>query len=365
MPAPTALRRFAAAVSLPLAAALLAPAPAQAAPAVTTIASGLRSPRQLAFAPNGTLYVAEAGTTGTSNCQTHPEFGNVCFGATGSIARIGGNGSVVRVLTGLPSAGTAGDASGPSDLVFTGNHRVAVTIGLGGTPAYRAGFGDRATLLGQVVTADLKAKDPSRTLKAVFDVAGYEQAKNPDGTDIDSNGTGIARSGNGWVVADAGANDLISSRSGGRTLAVFDPVPTKSPGPVPVGFPADAVPTDVVRGPDGAWYVSQLLGFPFEKGSSTIWRIKDGRKTAYATGLTNVTSLAFGDRGRLFAVQIASNGLLGGPVGSLVEVRRGASKHRVVIDGLPSPYGVAVRGKYAYVTTGSTTAEGTVKRVRV
>ncbi|HET8595308.1 MAG TPA: ScyD/ScyE family protein [Intrasporangium sp.] len=331
----------------------------------TVIAKGLNSPRQLAFSPRGELYVAEAGTTGSSNCQISPEFGKVCVGLTGAVARIGVKGQVNRVVTGLPSTGAPTEPIGPSDLVFTGNHEFALTIGLGGSPAYRAGFGDMGKLLGTVVKVDLHSRTGSPKVQKVFDVAGYEQRANPDGTDIDSNGVGIARWGNGWVVADAGGNDVISTRKGGSTVAVLPPVPTTMPvsipdGPtLPAGFPADAVPTDVVRGPDGAWYVSQLVGFPFEKGSSSIWRVVPGHTPQkWATGLTNVTSIAFDEDGRLYAVEIAANGLLSGPIGDLVKVRPHSSNHAVVAGGLFAPYGVAIRGSSAYVTTGSVLAGG-------
>lgn len=142
-------------------------------------------------------------------------------------------------------------------------------------------------------------------------------------------------------------------------------MPTTRPGPVPVGFGAQAVPTDIVRGPDGAWYVTELVGFPFEKGSSTIWRYAEGRpRVAVATGLSCVTSLAFADDGTLYAVEVASDGLLAGPVGALVRIGADGSRH-VVAGGLPAPYGVAIRDGHAYVTTGSTGAGGTVVRVRL
>lgn len=266
-------------------------------------------------------------------------------------------------MTDLPSAGSPGEVVGPSDLVFTGNHRFALVIGLGGTPEYREGFGPSAGLLGTVVTGDTREHKGAGKVQQVYDVAGYEAANNPDGGAVDSNGVGIARSGNGWVVADAGGNDIVSTRGDGSTLAVLPPVPTTQPGPFggtpPAGFPAEAVPTDAVRGPDGAWYVSQLVGFPFEKGSSTIWRLAPGgAPQPWATGLTNVTSLAFGGDGTLYAVELASDGLLSGPTGSLVEVSPGASTHPVVAGGLFAPYGVAIRGASAYVTTGSVAAGG-------
>ena len=150
-------------------------------------------------------------------------------------------------------------------------------------------------------------------------------------------------------------------------MATFAPVPTTQaveiPAPppftLPAGFPADAVPTDVVKGPDGAWYVTQLVGFPFEKGASTIWRVVPGQQPqAWATGLTNVTSLAFASDGQLYAVELASNGLLQGPIGSLVKVRAHSDTHQVVAGGLFAPYGVAIRGHDAYVTPGAGVAGG-------
>lgn len=319
------------------------------------VASGLHSPRQLAFGPHGSLYVAEAGSTGTTGCQPSPLGGTACVGLTGSIARIGSKGTVTRVVTGLPSAGTPDEPIGPSDLVFTGEHRLAVVIGLGGSPDYRAGFGPDGARLGTLVSVDLRSRHGAAPrVRQIADLTAFEGSANPDGTDLDSNPVGLARSGRSFVYADAGANAVNTTRGGGANVAVFAPVPTTvdSPAGPPAGFPADAVPTDVVKGPDGAWYVSQLVGFPFEKGASTIWRVVPGQApTAYATGLTNVTSLAFDRRGRLYAVELAENGLLNGPVGALVRVRAGSSSPEVVAGGLFAPYGLALRGDHAYVTT--------------
>ena len=117
-------------------------------------------------------------------------------------------------------------------------------------------------------------------------------------------------------------------------------------------IPTDPVPTSVVQGPDRAFYVSQLTGFPFEKGDANIWRIVPGSApTVYASGLTNLTDLAFARDGSLYAVEISSEGLLSGPVGSLVKVTAGGSQHEVVAGGLFAPYGVALSHRAAYVTT--------------
>jgi hypothetical protein len=111
-----------------------------------------------------------------------------------------------------------------------------------------------------------------------------------------------------------------------------------------------------VVGPDGAIYVSELTGFPFVKGAASIYRMVPGHKaTVYASGLTNVTSLAFGPHNQLYAVQISNRGLQTNSPGSLWRVAsdRSGQKSRNVSGPLPVPYGVAFKGHSAYVSTGA------------
>lgn len=153
----------------------------------------------------------------------------------------------------------------------------------------------------------------------------------------------------------------VGKKGGISEIAVFtepvfmDPPPPFIPAPPdgwPDPFPAQSVPTAAAKGPDGAWYVSELTGFPFQAGTATIWRVAaDGSTSAYATGLTNLTDLAW-DGNALYAVQIADEGLFANMSGSLVRVDP-AGDHETVLDGLEAPYGVAIRDSHAYVTTGS------------
>jgi hypothetical protein len=349
-------RRTLAAVATAAAAGLVvAAAPAQAQGDV--VASGLNNPRLLSFSPGGTLYVAEAGAGGSGPCA-EGETGLACFGATGSITRVDLNGdNDTRVITGLPSLGTEEGASGPADIEFTGNSKYAISIGLGGNQAYRAAFGAGGARLGTILTGQLGHRAPT----VLADVLANEAATNPDGTDVDSNPVGLLKNGDGYYVADAGGNAVVRADHKGQftTLAVLPPAVTTKPGPVPAGFPADAVPTSVVQGPDGAYYISQLTGFPFEQGLSSIWRVVPGSApTKWATGLTNVTDLAFGADGTLYAVEIAASGLLNGPVGALVSVPAGSTSPTVVEGGLFAPYGVAIRAGNADVTTCSVCVGG-------
>jgi sugar lactone lactonase YvrE len=333
---------------------------ASAQPTFEVVASGLDSPRHLTFSASGDLYVAEAGRGGSVSCAVHPELGEFCLGFTGAVTKVRDDGQE-RVLTGLPSIFNEanGEALGPSDIVFTGGQKFVLSIGLGGSDEFRKAFGPDGALLGTLVSGKIKRDEYS----LFADVLANEVAANPDGTDIDTNPVGLVRQGEGYLVADAGGNAVVrvSHKGTFTTIAVLPPGSALAPPflglPPGTQIPTDAVPTSVVQGPDGAYYISQLTGFPFEKGDANIWRVVPGEEpTVYASGLTNLTDLAFAPDGSLYAVQIATDGLLAVPagelpIGSLVKVTPGASVHETVAGGLSAPYGVAFRSGAAYITT--------------
>ena len=329
-------------------------ATATAAPQATVVASGLDNPRQLSIGAGGAVYVAEAGTGGDGPCLVNPEDpeGSVCLGDTGAVTQIQ-RGTQTRVVTGLASlAGPDGSAAtGPSGVSVRGGN-VAVLMGLGGNGETRATLGPDGAELGTILTGRL-----GQSLSITEDVIAYEDANNPDGGAVDSNPNGFADvNSKRWVVADAGANAIVEV--GGNlpdaTIAVLPP----AFGPPPGGgdpIPAESVPTNVVQGPDGAYYVSELLGFPFPVGESRIWRVVPGQEpTIYASGLSNVTSLAWQHR-TLYAVQFNDGSFLESesPIGSLRQVVPGSENHPAVLSGLFAPYGVAITGKTAYVSVGA------------
>lgn len=349
--------------AIALAATLLgAPASADTDPPWEEIASGLDNPRQLSFT-RGTLYVAEAGVGGSAPCFEGPE-GLACFGATGAITAVH-DGHQSRVVTNLPSvAGEGGSAAlGPGDVHVTHLKRFAVTIGLGADPAMRQdlpALGKR--LMGTIAGGHLR----SSGVRVIADLAGFEARRDKDGLGPDSNPTGLIRRPGGYVATDSGANTLMRADRNGRmrVLAVFG-----SPGTVPSPFPpppeeieVQPVPTSVAVGPDGAFYVSELTGFPFVPGLSRIHRVVRGMPpSVYAEGLTNVTDLAW-HHGDLYAVQIADEGLFSAPegeltMGSLVRVDT-TGAHETVAGPFPAPYGVAFRHGSAYVTTCSVCPDG-------
>lgn len=359
-----------------LAATLTAAAPSVADQHTSVVAQGLNNPRHLSFDGKGNLYIAESGAnTGTGTCIEHPELGQVCLDNSGSVTRVSAKGQQKRVVTGLASIGGAEGATGPSDVIYR-NGKYVIVMGLGGNTEIRGELGKAAKTLGTVLSVTPKKK--GKSVKILADVAKFEHRKNPDGGFDDSNPVDLAVSGKNWVVTDAGMNAVLNLSAKGKlsTKAVLQAVlvnPPPFPAPPELGewpdpFPAEPVPTAAAKGPDGKWYISQLTGFPFEQGAASIWRVgRNGQLTLYATGLTNVTDLAWKGR-TLYAVQISDVGLLneaGLPSGSLVKVSR-TGAHTTVADNLPAPYGVAIRKGSAYVTTCSVcVGGGEVLKVRL
>jgi glucose/arabinose dehydrogenase len=336
------------------------------------VATGLNNPRGITIARDGTIYVAESGRGGAAPCQAGPEGGEVCFGRSGSITRIA-HGKQRRILTGLPSLAspTGGEASGPSDVAVDRSGKLFYLVGLGGPPTLRQQVPQLAGM------AKLYRKTGSGP-RVVADIGAYEQRVNPDGVrPPDTNPQGLAAVGGNQYVVDAGGNSLLKVGGHGRvaTVAVFRertvPMPAipggQPPGLPPAGtpIPMQAVPTTAVKGPDGAWYVGELTGFPFPAGQARIYRVVPGHQPrVYATGFTNIIDLAWGPDHKLYVLEIAKNGLLSGDeTGALLRVGRGG-KHKLLTDALRAPGGLAIRGKSAYVTNCSICAgTGSVLKV--
>src|SRR5688500_6564786 len=200
----------------------------------------------------------------------------------------------------------------------------------------------------------------------VADIAGFELANNPDNGVPDSNPYGVFAEGGRQYVTDAGGNSLleVSPNSQLSLVATFADIPLP---PLPLPFTSSQpVPTEVVRGPDGAFYVSTLTGAPFLPGLARIYRVTPGgAPTVYRSGFTAITDFAFGPDGSLYVLQFASELFLGG-AGSVVRVSADGNTRTTLIDGLIAPTGIAVGPDGAvYVTNkGVVVGAGEVLRIR-
>jgi len=191
--------------------------------------------------------------------------------------------------------------------------------------------------------------------------AGLHVVGNPA---IDSNPVDLLFDGFKIVVADAGGNalDVVRPFGGVSNLAVFPGGQGKTPA-------YQAVPTAVVKGPDGFYYMSQLTGFPFIPGAANIFRVnpRTGAYTVFKGGFTNLMDLAFGRDGTLYALSIAKNGLLNGTEGAIYAIsRRGQVRELALPDGtLNEPGGIAVGPGGLYVSNnGGSPGGGQVLKIR-
>jgi len=331
---------------------------AAADPTVTVVMSGLDNPRGLAFGPQGALYVAEAGRGGDGPCTTAPGgTTQVCFGASGAVSRLW-QGVQERVATGLPSYATAaGRAQGPNDIAMLGPGRADVTIGLETDPRFRdqqavdhpewAGFGRLVR-----VTADGQ-------WRFLADLGTFEEQENPHPRLVDSDPYGLLALPGADLVADAGGNDLLRVDANGDVslVAVLPPVPQAND--------QEPVPTSVVQGPDGAYYVGEMTGAPFPDGAASIYRVVPGQEPwLYLSGFKAIIDFAFDSDGNLYVLQHATGAtMLLGP-GELIRVAPDGTR-TIVLGGLQRPTSVAVGPDGAlYVTNhGLSVGGGEVLRI--
>jgi hypothetical protein len=346
--------------------------------ALQVVADGLDNPRGIVFGPDGALYVAESGAGGPTCVPGGPESGEACFGLSGAVTRITRH-SQKRVLEDLPSVSEPGGfaALGPVDLGFS--HKSGYL--LMGCPACgadtRAQFGPGARRLGKLLKVNRHG------IRAVADFPRFEVANNPDGGagafpggEIDSNPNGLLVRKGVQLVADAGGNDLLKVDRRGRikVVAVFPTQTAANPGipELPPELEVQSVPTSVVKGPDGAYYVGELTGFPFPVGLARVHRVVPGHDPeVFADGFTNIIDIAFDKRGRLYVLEIATEGLLSAeppnlPVGRLVRVNRDGSQTTLASTGLNAPGGFVLGHGAAYVTNNSVLpGGGQVVKVRI
>lgn len=336
------------------------------------IASGLDNPRGLAIGPWGSLYVAEAGIGGEGPCFEGPE-GETCYGESGAITWIYRD-TQVRIATGLPSlAGRDGTgAGGPQDVGIRRPGVAYTIIGLGGDPAIR----EDPDILGPVDPGLGYLAVPGRggRWRLETDVAAYESKANPDGGEVDSNPYGLLTTGTGHLVADAGANALLHVGFDGEieTVAVFANRLVDAPPflglPPGAQIPMQSVPTAVAMGPDGAYYVGELTGFPFPQDAARVYRVVPGQAPEiYADGFTNIIDITFDSEGYLYVLEFMTNGLLAGdPTGALIQVAPDGTRTVLASEGLIMPGGVvAADDGTLYVTNCSNCGQGAGQVLRM
>jgi len=339
---------------------LLALSPTEAAPAADeaataeweVIAAGLANPRGLIFGPDGALYVAEGGSGGPGTCVPNPEGGDRCFGRTGAVTRVTFDDDYAptgqsQVITGIGSLAAADGSvtAGPNGVAFHGDDLYIVT-GFGGDPAALEAGGDLGADAADF--SKILATGPGDSFSVWADLGAFEGSENPDEDLADTNPFDLiahvqsrAADVDEFLAVDAGGNTLLGISETGQpnVIAVFDETMVEFPPGSGSMMPMDAVPTSVVVGPDGAYYLSQLTGFPFPIGGASIWRVEPGGEPeVHEAGFTNILDLAFDDEGNLYVLEMFVNGILSGdPTGAITRVAPDGERTLIASEGLIVP----------------------------
>ena len=169
---------------------------------------------------------------------------------------------------------------------------------------------------------------------------------------------------------DAGANAVFGVTAAGvvSTLSTFLP----RPNPLPFGPPVfQSVPTAVALGPDGAYYIGELTGFPFPPGAANVYRIDPttGTRTVAHAGFTNIVDLTFDPAGNLYVLQISTNGLassMGPGPGALIKVASGTgARTTIASQGLSFPTGLTIGPDGAFYVSNMGNAAGSGQVLRL
>jgi hypothetical protein len=322
------------------------------------VATGLLNPRGLAFAPNGTLYVAEAGSGGPT------AFGGSYVGLTSQISRIDLRGSLpgksTPVLTGLISSanqdGTG--ATGADGLSIQGGRILTIITGfhqrLDGAPPSPL-VNTAKSQLGRLIKTN-----PGGQSQTVADVGGFDYTytatcgapcdNNPQLPDANPYGV-LALPGRTYV-ADAASNTLDLVRADG-SVQVLAYVHAQSN-----DFLGDEVPTCVALA-GGQIYVGTLNGNVFRyDGTSTLQTVR--LRPDFGTPPIGIGGCTGDAAGNLYLTDQAAE-FLGAPTG-VYKLAPGGSVS--FIAAVPDPSGIVIGPDgNLYVSQNSTSTDGQVVRL--
>ncbi len=257
----------------------------------SVVASGLLNPRGLAFGPDGSLYVAEAGAAGRERVVADPNRRRYRIGKTGRVTRIGPDGSQSVLADGLPSTHTAHDDDvGPTGVAVVDGAVHVLTAAGGwswGDPSY-----DNAIL----------RIDPNGSYQPVFDYQGYNlrepslarrgdpRADVPGGMPF-----GMVALGRNLYTTDGNHEFVLEVGPDGQARRLLE-----------YALSNRAL-TGIAAGPDGALYVAEFGPYPYPAESGKIVRLElDGTVTEVWAGLTTPIGIAADGLGTLYAVEFTA-----------------------------------------------------------
>jgi hypothetical protein len=322
----------------------LLPSSAVAAPTVSLVASGLDSPRGIAFIGSKAV-VSEAGhgSDSLADCFT-TGFGTTCVGNTSKISwvniKTGAHSTLAKGFFSI-SLGTTG-AIGVSGLSYRGGKLYAQ---IGATDREVPVTFPIRSQAGNLISVNPK-NGTWKTVAAVgnndFDFTLPFTPPNPavcgqcPGTqEHDANPNDVLATSEGLFVADSGANTLTKVGKSGKTSVVHY-FPWRDPNPN--NFPSDEVPTCVASTDDALW-IGTLAGhlYRFADGSTVQVTPKDSDGNQL---LSHVTGCTTGRDGKLFIVNTFGAGTFGDPTfidGNVVSYDTESGKGSMLADAFHNP----------------------------
>jgi len=257
---------------------------AQSETTVEIYASGLVNPKGMAFADDGTLYVAESGAPGDVMVPLPVNFGGEGpIGTNGRVSRIPPSGEREDGITGLPNIGLYGGV----EMLGAGS----VTNMDGQLYEVAAGH--------MTVSPQLSRINADDKLEPIADLGEFNLNNPPP----PSNGDAVPL-GNPYDLVSSDGNLYVTDGNFNRVLKVTPE------GEISIFAAWENSPVTVGGGvgPDGSIYVTQFSPAPYIPGSGRIDRIDlDGTITeGVVQGLTTPIDVAFAPDGTMYVLQYAA-----------------------------------------------------------